>query len=152
MKSIIGFIFWLAVTFAAAMVGSRYMPGEWYQQIAKPSWTPPDGVFAPVWTLLYSMMAISAWLVWKSKGFFKAIIALLAYLIQLILNALWSYIFFGLHDIHGAFLDIVALWIFILITIFLFWKHNKLASVLLIPYFLWVSFASVLNLTVASMN
>ena len=151
-KKIIGLLVLLVITFAAAFIGSRYMPGEWYAQIAKPSWTPPNAIFGPVWTILYIMMAIAAWLVWRLKGISGAKLALLFFVIQLILNALWSYFFFGRHDIVLAFIDIVILWLFILLTLIAFWKQNKFAGILLIPYLLWVSFASVLNFSFMYIN
>ena len=151
-KSILGLIICLAITFAMAFMGSRFMPGDWYAQLAKPSWNPPNAVFAPVWTILYLLMSISAWLVWKSSGLSRAKLPLLLYIIQLILNSLWSFLFFGLHNIRFAFIDIIALWCFILITLLTFWKHNKLAGALFIPYLLWVSFASALNSAILSRN
>jgi len=148
----LGLVGWLAVTFAAAWVGSRFMPGAWYASLAKPSWTPPSGVFAPVWTVLYVLMAVSAWLVWRRVGFGTAGAALVLFVVQLALNALWSYLFFGLHRAGAAFLDIVALWLAILVVLVLFWRHDRWAGALLAPYLLWVIFASFLNLAVWRLN
>jgi len=152
MKSIVGFIIWFLITFLAAFIGSRFMPGSWYEHIAKPSFTPPNWIFAPVWTVLYFMMATAAFLVWKQHGLAKAEIALSLFVLQLGLNAMWSWLFFGLHKPGLAFLDIVALWICILATILTFWSHNKVSGALMIPYLVWVSFASALNLAVWRMN
>jgi benzodiazapine receptor len=141
----IGLAFWLTVTFSAAWVGSRFQPGEWYAGLVKPVLTPPAWVFGPVWTLLYLMMAIAAWLVWRTLGLTGALGPLGLFLMQLALNALWSYIFFGLQRPGLAFLDIVALWLAILATLIAFWRANPTAGLLLFPYLLWVSFATYLN-------
>jgi translocator protein len=152
MKSIIGLIIWAMITFLAGFIGSRFMPGEWYTHLAKPSFTPPNWIFAPVWTLLYIFMAVAAWLVWKDHGLAKAEIPLSLFILQLGLNAMWSWLFFGLHKPGMAFLDIIALWICILAMILTFWSHSRLAGALMIPYLAWVSFASALNFAVWQMN
>ena len=144
-SSWIGLGCWLAVTFAAAWIGSRFQPGDWYAGLIKPALTPPAQVFGPVWTLLYVMMATAAWLVWRRYGLAKAIGPLGLFLGQLALNALWSYLFFGLQRPGLAFLDIVALWLAILATLIAFWRSHPAAGVLLLPYLLWVSFATYLN-------
>jgi len=141
----IGLGFWLAVTFAAAAIGSRFQPGQWYALLAKPALTPPSWVFGPVWTLLYLMMGIAAWLVWREHGLAGALCPLGLFLGQLALNALWSYLFFGLHRPGLALLDIVALWLGILATLVAFWRAYPAAGLLLLPYFIWVSFAGYLN-------
>lgn len=126
---------------------------DWYGALQKPAGNPPSWVFGPVWTLLYALMGLSAFLVyqkgWKRKevkgalGIFGA---------QLLLNALWSILFFGLHQPGIAFLDIVLLWISILVTMFVFGKISKAAAWLLLPYLVWVSYASYLNLAIAMLN
>ncbi len=141
----VGLGFWLAVTFTAAWIGSRFQPGEWYAGLVKPALTPPGWVFGPVWTMLYAMMATAAWLVWRSLGMSDALIPLGLFLGQLALNALWSYLFFGLQRPDLAFLDIVALWLGLLATLVAFWRANAPAGILLLPYLLWVSFATYLN-------
>ena len=141
----IGLGFWLAVTFAAAWIGSRFQPGEWYGSLIKPALTPPAWIFGPVWTLLYTMMAMAAWLVWRRHGLADAIGPLGLFLGQLALNALWSYLFFGLQRPGLAFIDIVALWVAILATLIAFWRFHPPAGLLLLPYLLWVSFAIYLN-------
>jgi benzodiazapine receptor len=141
----IGLGFWLAITFAAAWVGSRFQPGEWYGGLIKPALTPPAWVFGPVWTLLYVMMATAAWLVWRRHGLADAIGPLGLFLGQLALNALWSYLFFGLQRPGLGFLDIAALWLAILATLIAFWRSYRPAGLLLLPYLLWVSFATYLN-------
>jgi len=151
-KSLIGLIFWLGVSLAAGWVGSRFQPGEWYAALAKPSWNPPNFVFAPVWSTLYVLMGLAAWLVWRRAGFLKARVALGVFLFQLFLNTLWSYLFFGLHRPDFAFIDIVALWLTILLNTFVFRRISTPAALLMLPYLIWVSFASVLNLQIWRLN
>jgi translocator protein len=145
LASWLGLIFWLGFCFAAAWVGSRFMPSEWYDGLIKPMLTPPGWVFGPVWTLLYAMMGIAVWLVWRAHGLTGALGPLGLFVVQLALNALWSYIFFGLQHPGLAFLDIVALWLAILATLVGFWRAHPLAGLLLLPYLLWVSFATYLS-------
>ncbi len=125
----------------------------WYASLAKPSFNPPNWLFAPVWTMLFILMGISAFLVWqkglKKKGVKKALGFFLA---QLIFNVLWSFFFFKFHSPFLALLDIIILWFLILLTIFKFFKINNTAGLLLIPYLLWVSFASILNYFVYKLN
>jgi benzodiazapine receptor len=153
---LIRFIVCLTLTFSAAFVGSiftgRAVP-DWYATLNKPSFTPPDWLFGPVWTVLYFLLAISAFIVWQ-KGLAKPAvrIALIAYLIQLILNALWSVIFFGLKLPIIAFIEIILLWSAIVLTILAFARVAVLAALLLVPYILWVSFAAVLNFFIWFLN
>lgn len=151
-RSTIGLAVWLMVSFFAAGIGSQYLPGAWYASLAKPAWTPPNGIFAPVWTALYVMMAMAAWLVWRRAGFRAAGTALILFLVQLVLNALWSCLFFGLHRPDIAFVDIVALWLAILAVVVLFWRKDPRAGALLLPYLAWVSFASYLNFALWRLN
>ncbi|MEJ2108997.1 MAG: tryptophan-rich sensory protein [Acidobacteriota bacterium] len=142
----------LAVTFGVAAVGGAVTgPAvrDWYPSLAKPSWNPPSWVFGPVWTALYTMMAIAAWIVWRRAGWNHA---LLFYGIQLALNAVWTPLFFGLHRLDLAFVDIVALWVGIVLTTAAFWKISLLAGVLFVPYLAWVSFAGVLNFVIWRLN
>jgi tryptophan-rich sensory protein len=148
----IGLCFWLAVTFSAGWIGSRFQPGEWYAGLTKPALTPPAWVFGPVWTLLYAMMGVAAWMVWKRRGFVAAARALWLFFLQLGLNALWSYFFFGLKNPGLAFLDIVVLWLVILATIIAFFRQYRPAGQLLLPYLLWVTFAAYLNLQFWRLN
>jgi tryptophan-rich sensory protein len=142
----LGLIFWLGVCFAAAWVGSLFSPGEWYDRLIKPALTPPGWVFAWVWTLLYTLMGVAAWLVWKRFGYKEASLSLGLFILQLGLNALWSYLFFGLKNPGLAFLDIIVLWLVILATLIAFFRHYRPSGLLLLPYLLWVSFAVYLNL------
>ena len=130
---------------AAGWIGSNFMPGEWYASLAKPSWNPPSSVFAPVWTILYILMGIAAWLVWREAGFSGARVALSLFIVQLLLNSLWSYLFFGLHKPMVAFMEIIVLWCAILATLVGFWKVRPSAGALLIPYAAWVAYAAALN-------
>ncbi len=152
MKSGIGLVGWLALSFAAAWIGSRHMPGEWYASLAKPSWNPPNAVFGPVWSVLYVLMGVSAWLVWRRAGFTDAGAALGLFVVQLVLNALWSYLFFGLHRPDIAFFEIAVLWGAILAVVLLFWRVDRVAGILMLPYLAWVGFASCLNLALWRLN
>lgn len=151
-QEIFGAIGWLGLTFGAAWLGSRFLPDEWYQNLTKPTWNPPSSIFAPVWTVLYLLMAIAAWLVWRRYGIVGAIFPLTVFFFQLVLNAAWSWLFFGRHRPDVAFLDIIALWVAILVTLTSFWGLEVFAGVLLIPYLAWVSFATILNWTIWQMN
>ncbi len=148
----IGLVLWILLALTAGWIGSMFMPGQWYNSLAKPSWNPPSSLFAPVWTVLYVLMGIAAWLVWKKAGFAGAKVYLTLFLIQLLLNALWSYLFFGAHQPMIAFFEILILWALILLTLLGFWKINPLAGGLLIPYLCWVSFASALNFQLWQLN
>lgn len=143
---------WLLLSFAVASFGGLFMPGAWYQQLVKPSWTPPNWIFGPVWTLLYILMAVAAWLVWKQGGWSAQKRPLTFYVAQIVVNALWSLIFFGRQMIGLALVDIVLLWLLLLITTVLFWSRNRIASALLVPYLLWVTFAASLNFALWRLN
>lgn len=149
---IIGLVVWILICFIPAIIGSQFGPGEWYQTLTKPEWNPPNWIFGPVWTLLYLLMGISVWIIWKNYGLKTAAVPLTFFIAQLVLNALWSWFFFGLENVGLAFIDIVALWTLILITLILFWKLNTLSGVLLLPYIAWVSFATVLNYNIWQLN
>jgi tryptophan-rich sensory protein len=120
--------------------------------LVQPALTPPGWVFGPVWTLLYIMMGVAAWLVWRRYGLAGAFWPLGLFILQLGLNALWSYLFFGLKNPGLAFLDIVALWLAILATLIAFWHYYPPAGQLLLPYLLWVTFAVYLNLQFWRLN
>jgi len=150
--SILGLIGALAITFGAASIGSRFPAGKWYASLSKPAWNPPNWVFGPVWGILYILMAVSAWLVWRQVGWEGAAVPLVVYLLQLILNAAWSWLFFGRRSLGLAFLEILTLWLAIVWTIILFWRYSTISGILLLPYLLWVTFASVLNFTLWRLN
>ena len=151
-NSAVGLVLWIGASMAAGGVGSRFIPGEWYASLIKPSWNPPSYVFAPVWTTLYILMGIAAWLVWRKVGFSGAQIALGLFIAQLVLNSLWSYLFFGIHQPGFAFAEIVILWSVILVVTLGFWRVSIPAGVLLLPYLCWVGFASVLNFQLWRLN
>jgi benzodiazapine receptor len=148
----LGLVFWLGLSLAAGWVGSRFQPGEWYKNLVQPALTPPGWVFGLVWTLLYILMGVAAWLVWQRHGLIGAAWPLGLFLLQLGLNALWSYLFFGLKNPGLAFLDIMALWLTILATLLAFRQYYPPAGQLLLPYLLWVSFAVYLNLQFWRLN
>ena len=153
-KQILGLIGWLVISFAASAVGAvaSIQAKSFYSQLAQPTWAPPPSVFGPVWTALYALMAIAAWLIWRSGGFRTNRIAFSFFLGQLLLNALWSWLFFAWRLGGLAFADIVFLWFLIVATLVSFWRIRPLAGVLLIPYLLWVSFASALNYSLWQLN
>jgi benzodiazapine receptor len=125
----------------------------WYVTLAKPALNPPSWVFGPVWTTLYALMGISAFLVWK-KGLDRQDVrkALYVFGFQLVLNSLWSIVFFGLHSPAWALVNIIAMWLAIIWTMILFYKISKPAMYLLVPYILWVSFATYLNYSIWMLN
>ena len=126
---------------------------SWYAGLVKPSFNPPNWIFAPAWILLYTLMGIAAFLIWNRRNGKKKIkTALVLFSVQLVLNSLWSIIFFGLHLPQYAFLEILVLWFFILLTLLSFYKISKPAGPLLLPYILWVSFATILNLSIMILN
>ena len=153
-KQILGLIGWFIVSFAASAIGAiaSMQAKSFYGQLAQPSWAPPASVFGPVWTVLYALMAIAAWLVWRSGGFRANRTALSLFGVQLALNVLWSWLFFAWHLGAWAFADIVVLWGLIVATVICFWRVLPMAGALLIPYLLWVSFASGLNYSVWQLN
>ena len=134
----------IALAFAAALIGSRFPSGDWYASLQKPAWNPPSWLFGPVWTALYLGMAVAAWRVW-SVG--RAGPALALHVLQLALNAAWSWLFFGLHRPDLAFAEILVLWVAILATTVAFFRKDSLAGWLLVPYLAWVGFAAFLNFT-----
>jgi benzodiazapine receptor len=152
MSSLVGLVVSLLVCFGAAFIGSRFLPDEWFRQLRKPPWNPPNRVFAPVWTVLYTLMAVAAWLVWNKGGFAGGGLALALFGIQLVLNAAWSWLFFGRHRPDRALVDIALLWFALLATVIAFLQIDQLAGVLLIPYLAWVSFASLLNFSIWRLN
>jgi benzodiazapine receptor len=146
----------LALTFSAAFLGSlftRNAISDWYANLNKPFFTPPDWLFGPVWTVLYLLMALSAFLVWQ-KGLESPIvrIALALYLLQLILNGLWTPLFFGLKVPLVAFIEILLLWTAIILTIIASARVSMPAALLLLPYIVWTSFAAVLNFSIWLLN
>lgn len=151
------FIIALAVCFGASGLSALFMANDpvtnWYAQLQKPGFTPPNWVFGPAWTTLYLMMAISAFLIWnEGLEHPKVKLALAVFLIQLALNALWTPLFFGFHLILPALIDIILLWFAILATLLVFKTISFSAGILLIPYLLWVGYAAILNGSIWYLN
>jgi len=145
----------LAIPLSAGVLGSLFTAPavrSWYLTINRPVWIPPSWLFGPVWTALFIMMGVALYLIWSTKMSNRVRMSLKLFAAQLVLNVLWSVLFFGMGNFWLAFGEILVLWIFILITIVSFEKVNKVASWLMVPYLLWVTFASYLNFTIASLN
>ncbi len=151
-RQILALIGWLALCFAAAVGAAFVSIDDWYAALNKPSWNPPAWIFGPAWTLLYIMMAVAAWLVWREGGWKVQGRALRWFLLQWMLNALWTPLFFGMHRAGLAFAEIIVLWFALLATLASFWLVRKVAGVLLLPYLAWVSFASALNFAIWRLN
>ena len=162
----------LLACFGVAAFAAQFAPGAWYADLEKPSWNPPAWVFAPVWTVLYALMAVAGWLVWRSgaragvgergrpgrapdrgaaAGGARRL-ALGAFALQLALNGAWSWLFFGLHLPGVALAEIVVLWCAIVATAVLFWRVRPVAGALLVPYVAWVGFAAALNFALWRLN
>ncbi|MFW9804767.1 MAG: TspO/MBR family protein [Candidatus Thorarchaeota archaeon] len=153
-RQAIGLLAWLLLSFAAAAVGglASARTGTFYADLVRPAWAPPGWVFGPVWTALYALMGVSAWLVWRAKGFAASRNALLLFIAQLGVNALWTWLFFAWRQGGLALADVLLLWAMIAATIVLFWRVSKVASALLMPYFIWVSFAAALTNAIWRLN
>lgn len=156
MKKFVSFVLAILICQIAGFLGSVFtmpaIPG-WYANLKKPSFNPPNWLFAPVWTILYLLMGVALYLVWNQGFEKKAVkIALIVFALQLILNALWSFLFFGLQSPGYALVEIIILWLAILLTILKFFKISKTAGLILVPYLLWVSFASLLNFFIFKLN
>ena len=148
----LGLLGWLATVFAAGALGAiaSIDAASFYAQLAKPSWAPPAAVFGPVWSALYVLMGVAAWLVWRSPG--TRGFALRWFVAQLAANALWSWLFFAWHQGALAAVEVLVLLALIVATIAAFWRVSRLAALLLVPYVLWVSFASILTWAVWRAN
>jgi translocator protein len=151
---ILGLLAWLVtVALAAGLAAIASIDAvAFYARLQRPSWAPFAGYFGPVWTVLYLLMALAAWMVWRERGFAHAPAALTLFLIQLVVNALWSWLFFAWHLGAWAFADIVLLIVLIVATTIAFWRVRVLAGVLLLPYLAWVLFAAALNYRVWQLN
>jgi tryptophan-rich sensory protein len=141
-----------ALNVAAASSGALFRPGNWYERLRKPAWRPPNWLFGPAWTVLYSMIAVSGWLVWRQADWSGAGLALTVYIAHLAVNAAWSGLFFGLRRPDIAFAGIVVLWLSIALTILLFAPVSQTAAWLLAPYLAWVTFAGALNFSIWRLN
>ena len=145
----------VAVCFAAAALGV-WLTGNaiesWYVTLNKPAWNPPNWLFGPVWSVLYLLMAIAAWIVWRHRGWHAGRVPLVLFAVQLALNAAWSGLFFGLRSPGAGMVEIILLWGAILATLISFGRVSRGAAALMVPYLLWVSFAAVLNLAIWRLN
>ena len=145
-------LLFIGACMAVATSGMYFRPGEWYQRLEKPSWQPPGWLFGPVWMILYAMIAVSGWLVWAEAGWAGAALPLAIYAIQLLLNWLWSALFFGLKRIDLALAEMGLLWISIVAMIVAFYPIHSGAALMMLPYLAWVSFAMLLNFTIWRLN
>lgn len=148
-RGAVSFVLFVLGTAATAFVAGLFRPGAWYDALSKPPWTPPNWLFAPVWSLLYLAIAIAGWLVWRRAG---ASLPLAVWLGQLALNAAWSWLFFGLHRPALALADIVALFVLILVFIVVAAPVSRPAALLFVPYALWVLYATALNASIVFRN
>ena len=142
----------LVICIAAAVFGAMFLPGEWYENLLKPPWTPPDHVFSWVWSVLYIMMGSAVWIVWRNRDAKGVTLPLMVFLLQLILNVVWAYLFFEMHRLDIALVDAGLLLVVVFVTVILFWKRSALAGLFLIPYLLWMFFAVFLNFTIWRLN
>lgn len=146
----------IVIAQAAGLIGSFFtVPAidGWYKELIRPEFSPPNWIFAPVWTTLFLLMGIAVFLVWKEGLNQRGVkVALSLFITQLVLNILWSIIFFGAHAPGWALAEIVLLWLAILVTLFSFWKISRTAGALMLPYLLWVTFATYLNYSIFTLN
>ena len=150
MRSFASLLLFILAAFAAAAFGALFPPGDWYVDLVKPAWTPPDWLFGPVWTVLYLLIGVSGWLLWRARSESKA--ALVFWGVQLALNALWSWIFFGLRAPGAALVEILVLLLAIAATVAAAFRSRPLAAWLLVPYLSWVAFAAALNAAIWYLN
>jgi tryptophan-rich sensory protein len=151
-RDVLGLVAFVVLCFGTAALGraaAATSVRDWYPALNKPPWTPPNWLFGPVWTLLYGMMAVAGWLAWRDE---RTKTTTLVFLLQLLLNGAWSWIFFAARRPDLAVACIVSLWLAIVATIAASWKISRMAVTLLVPYLAWVTFAAALNLAVARLN
>ncbi len=155
MNNLFKLIVALIFTIGIGSLGAIFTVNEittWYQTIIKPSFNPPNWLFGPVWTILYALMGVSLFLVWKKSPSTDRNWAIGVFMIQFVLNFCWSIIFFKYHLLGWALIEILIMWVFILLTILFFYQHSKVAAILLLPYLFWVSFATILNAAIFRLN
>ena len=143
---------WLILSFAASISAVFVSTNGWYAGLTKPPWNPPAWAFGPAWTLLYALMAVAAWLVWREGGWKVQRLALVLFLLQWLLNALWTPLIFGMHRSGLAVAEIILLWLALAATLRSFWRVRRVAGVLLVPYLAWVTFAAALNFAIWRLN
>jgi benzodiazapine receptor len=146
----ISVVVFLLIAFVPAAIGALFPAPGYYAELSKPDWAPPDWLFGPVWTALYVLIGLAAWLVWRTVGLHRWAHGL--WLVQLVLNAAWTPLFFGLQEPVVALVGIAALWLAIVATIVAFWRIRPLAGAILLPYLAWVSFATALNFEIWRLN
>jgi translocator protein len=147
--ALVAFLVLCLLVGGAASYATTQSVAEWYPTLNKPDWRPPNWLFGPVWTVLYVMIAVAGWLVWKQG---RASAAMAMWAVQLALNFAWSFSFFGAQSPGLGLINIVAMWIAIVATIYLFWARSRLAALLFVPYLCWVSFATALNYSIYMLN
>lgn len=155
LRDVAGLAGFLALCLGVSAIGGAVTAtsvGDWYQTLQKPSFSPPDWIFAPVWTMLFVMMAVAGWRVWRADGLRVARAALMLFCAQLVLNLAWSVLFFGFRLIGAALVEIVILLIAITMTTAAFWRRDRVAGVLFVPYIAWVAFATLLNVALWQLN
>lgn len=150
----LGLAAWLLASFVTGAVGALASidAAGFYAQLVQPAWAPPAWLFGPAWTVLFVLMSVAAWLVWRDHGFSGAGPALRLFGVQLVANALWSWLFFAWRQGALAFAEVIVLWLLIAATAWQFWRLHRLAALLLVPYLAWVAFASALNFTLWRLN
>lgn len=149
MSNAVSLVVFLALVSLAAVTGSQFMPGPWYETLAKPWWTPPKWLFPIAWTILYIMIAVAGWRVWKAEGIGPA---LMVWALGLVFNAAWSWIMFGEKQIGWALADLVAMWLTVAAFIVLALPVDRTAALLFVPYIVWVSYAGALNFVIWRWN
>jgi translocator protein len=145
-------LIFLAIAFVPSFIGASFRPDAWYEALIKPAWNPPSWLFGPVWTVLYTLIGYAGYLAWRSSTTNLRVGAFGIYAIQLLLNALWSPLFFGYHSPGLALINIVAQWAAIVLNIVAFYRIKPAAGLLLLPYLLWVTFALILNASIWTLN
>lgn len=149
LESFVTFVLIIGITVgggaAVGLIVGGFTGDPWYDSLQKPSWNPPNSVFGPVWTMLYILMGLAAFLIWRRGGFFKQALPLSFYTVQLVANFSWTFIFAEAHELLLAFIEICCLWVLIVATAVLFGRVRKISAILLAPYIGWVTFAGVLN-------
>lgn len=153
-RPVAGLVAWLAVVALAAALGGFASAGSpaFYLSLQRPDWAPPPSVFGPVWTVLYIAMGVAAWRVWRPQGWQGARGPLTLFLVQLALNALWTWLFFAWRQGTWALVEIVALWMLVAATAWLFWRRDRIAGALMLPYLAWVGFAAALTASLRGLN
>lgn len=146
------FAFFAALTVLAALTGIQFGPGEWYAALEKPRGTPPNWLFGPVWSLLYTAIAVTGWMLWRAPRGWRRRATLVLWGVQLLLNAAWSWLFFGRHELGAALVDILALECAIAALAAIAWHVDRRAAWLLVPYWIWVAYATYLNFMIRELN